>query len=57
MTLTTTIPAIERTLVLRASPERVWRALTDSDELSQWVGQRADLRGTRRRVAQEFRVS
>jgi uncharacterized protein YndB with AHSA1/START domain len=44
MTLTTTIPAIERTLVLRASPERVWRALTDADELSRWFGQRADLR-------------
>ena len=44
MTLTSTIPAIERTLDLRAAPDRVWRALTDADELSQWFGQRADLR-------------
>ena len=44
MTLATTIPAIERTLVLRASPARVWRALTDAGELSHWFGQAADLR-------------
>ena len=30
----TTLPAIERTLDLRASPARVWRALTDSSELA-----------------------
>lgn len=30
------IDAIERTLELDASPERVWRALTDPDELSAW---------------------
>ncbi len=39
-----TMPAIERSLVLRASPERVWAALTQSDELSQWLGQGADVR-------------
>jgi len=37
-------PTIERSLVLRASPERVWNALTRADELSKWLGQRADLR-------------
>ncbi len=40
---TTTTEAIERRLELRASPERVWRALTDSDELAGWFSQRADL--------------
>ena len=39
-----TTPAIERSLVLRASPERVWAALTQSDVLSQWLGQGADIR-------------
>ena len=44
MTPTSTIPAIERTLDLFASPERVWRALTDQDELIRWFGDRADFR-------------
>lgn len=30
------IDAIERTLELSASPERVWRALTDPEELASW---------------------
>lgn len=30
------IDAIERTLELSASPERVWRALTDPEELARW---------------------
>ena len=41
--LTTTIPAIERQLDFRASPERLWRALTEDDELSAWFGQGAHL--------------
>jgi uncharacterized protein YndB with AHSA1/START domain len=41
---TTSVPAIERTLDLGAAPERVWRAISDSDELARWFGQRADLR-------------
>lgn len=44
MTETAATAAIERTLDLRAAPERVWRALTDSQELAAWFGQRADLR-------------
>jgi uncharacterized protein YndB with AHSA1/START domain len=38
-----TVPAIERELSLAASPERVWRALTDPAELSAWFPQRADI--------------
>jgi uncharacterized protein YndB with AHSA1/START domain len=34
---------IERRLELHASPERVWRALTDSTELAGWFSERADL--------------
>ena len=30
--------AIERTLELHVDPERVWRALTDPDELGRWFG-------------------
>jgi uncharacterized protein YndB with AHSA1/START domain len=41
---TTTIPAIERTLDLRAAPDRVWSALTDAGELVRWFGDRADFR-------------
>lgn len=44
MTDTVTTADIERSLDLRAAPERVWRALTDPDELASWFGQRADLR-------------
>ena len=43
MTDIATTPAIERQLDLRASPDRVWRALTVADELAAWFGQRADL--------------
>ena len=39
----TTIAAIERQLDFRASPDRLWRALTDNDELSAWFGQRTSL--------------
>jgi uncharacterized protein YndB with AHSA1/START domain len=44
MTDTTTIAAIERRLDLRATPERVWRALTDPEELSRWFGTSASFR-------------
>lgn len=42
----TALPAIERTLELNAPPQRVWRAITDPDELARWFPQRAtwDLR-------------
>ena len=43
---TTTIPAIERHVDLRSSPERVWRAITDPSELSAWFGQRTELQPT-----------
>jgi uncharacterized protein YndB with AHSA1/START domain len=39
----TNTPVIERTLDLQAAPERVWRALTDSSELSSWFSQRAEI--------------
>ena len=42
-TIETTTAAIERELELSASPDRVWRALTDSDELAAWFPQRASL--------------
>jgi uncharacterized protein YndB with AHSA1/START domain len=42
-TATTSAAAIERRLDLRASPERVWRALTDSTELAGWFSERADM--------------
>ena len=35
--------AIERTLELRASPERVWRALTEPAELNRWFGHECEL--------------
>ena len=41
--LGTTIPAIERQLDFRATPERLWRALTDDAELGAWFGQGAHL--------------
>lgn len=40
---TETIPAIERTLELRAAPERVWRALTEPSEIARWFGDTAEL--------------
>ena len=40
---TTTIAAIDRQLDFRASPERLWRALTEDGELGAWFGQRAQL--------------
>lgn len=33
------IDAIERTLELRANPERVWRALTRPEELVEYLGE------------------
>ena len=42
-TATTTIPAIERELDLAASPDRVWRALTDSTEGAAWFPERAEI--------------
>jgi len=40
----TDVAAIERRMEFRASPERVWRALTDPGELSGCLGQRASFR-------------
>lgn len=42
-TETGTTDAIERTLELRAAPERVWRALTEADEIARWFGDTAEL--------------
>jgi uncharacterized protein YndB with AHSA1/START domain len=42
-TVATQLPAIERELSFSASPERVWRAITDATELSAWFPDRADL--------------
>jgi uncharacterized protein YndB with AHSA1/START domain len=42
-TITNETPAIERELDLAASPDRVWRALTDSAELASWFPQRASI--------------
>src|SRR5262245_60088266 len=39
----TAVPAIERRLELRADPERVWRALSRSEELAAWFSQRAEM--------------
>ena len=35
--------AVEKTLILAASPERVWRALTDPAELARWFPDSTDL--------------
>ena len=44
MTETTlTIPAIEKTLELKAGRARVWRAITDPGELMKWFPERAEL--------------
>lgn len=40
---TGTLAAIERTLTLKASRERVWRAITDPDELAKWFPDRVEL--------------
>lgn len=42
-TATTTDLVIERSLELRASPERLWRALTEADELAGWFSQRCEI--------------
>ncbi len=34
---------IERTVFLPAEPQEVWKALTDSDELSRWFGRPVEL--------------
>ncbi len=39
----TMLPAIEREVLLRAAPDRVWHALTDPAELAAWFGVTADL--------------
>ena len=36
------IGTVEKTLEFAASPERVWRAITDPDELSRWFPDRVD---------------
>jgi uncharacterized protein YndB with AHSA1/START domain len=54
MSAVTSTDRIERTIVLRAAKDRVWRALTDSKEFSSWFGVQvegrfapgAELRGT-----------
>ena len=35
--------AIERTLELEASPRRVWKALTEANEIASWFGDSAEL--------------
>lgn len=37
------MPAVEKTLHLRASPERVWQAITDPGQIAQWFPDRTDL--------------
>ena len=37
------IDPIERTVELGVPPERVWRALTEAEELSRWFGSSAEL--------------
>lgn len=39
---TAVLPAIERTLELAVPPERVWRAISDADELARWFPNRAE---------------
>lgn len=38
-----TLDAIERTITLPAPRERVWRAITDPDELAQWFPEKVEL--------------
>ncbi|HEX2466704.1 MAG TPA: SRPBCC domain-containing protein [Solirubrobacterales bacterium] len=35
--------SVEREVVVRASPEETWRALTDPDELREWLAEEAEL--------------
>lgn len=37
------VPAIERSIELQASPERVWRALSEAGELAGWFSQRCEI--------------
>lgn len=39
---TAAIPAIDRRLELAASPDRVWRAISEPAELARWFPQRAE---------------
>lgn len=39
---TAVLPAIERTLELAATPDRVWRAISRADELARWFPDRAE---------------
>jgi len=34
---------VEKTIVFRAAPEKVWQAITDPAELSQWFGHEAEM--------------
>jgi uncharacterized protein YndB with AHSA1/START domain len=43
---TETTLSVERTLEFAASPEGVWRALTDPEELSRWFPDRVDQEGS-----------
>lgn len=43
---TETTLSVERTLELTASPEGVWRALTDPEELARWFPDRVDQEGS-----------
>jgi uncharacterized protein YndB with AHSA1/START domain len=40
-------PAIDRQIVLPASPERVWSALTEGSNLSRWFGAEVELEARR----------
>ena len=37
------IASVERELTLRQSPNRVWRAITDPDEIAHWFGSSASI--------------
>jgi uncharacterized protein YndB with AHSA1/START domain len=40
--MTDPIDRIEKRILLRAAPERVWRAISDADEFGSWFGVRFD---------------